>query len=183
MSAYLVSSDTIDLLSSVAAYWRESSHSGGLSVRVPLDTAPLTNLEETNGASIGSDAPWSTETMRYTWSYGGATFSDVGAELYAGNVASLAARYLDYETMISYTWTPSGGVILPDSVSVGDVLGALRCYEYQSCEASEWENTFTYALVRAIERKVIGYYSTGWNYARPANSAKVISLYDMAKGH
>lgn len=44
------------------------------------------------------------------------------------------------------------------------VLGALHCFEYQSCELPEWSGSPAWRFVREVEHRVAGYVATGWEY-------------------
>ena len=179
MSAYMVSNDTISLLASIAAYWRDNHSYGGLSVTSEKEPLTISDLIDANNVSF-EDSPYR-DGITYTWTYGGGTFSDICQELYEGNKASLLARYEDRAKGMYYEYDESDFSPITDRIAIGDILGALRCYEYQSCEVSDYNKTFNKALIDAITYKVIGLYSTGWDYERPAHMPKVILLSDLVR--
>ena len=179
MSAYMVSNDTISLLASIAAYWRDGHIYGGLDVTSVSNPLTLSDLIDANNVKF-NDSPYR-DGISYEWNYGGGTFSDLCRELYEGNKASLIARYGDSAAGMYQDYDDSDYSPILDRIAIGDVLGALRCYEYQSCEVRDYSDSFNKALLDAIARKVTGLYSTGWDYERPKNMPKVILLSELVR--
>ena len=177
MSAYMVSNDTISLLASIAAYWRDGHSYGGLTVYT--ESTPLTNSDLLDANNVIYDS--NRFGTSYEWHYGGGTFSDLCRELYEGNKASLIARYGDSAAGMYQDYDKSDFSPILDRIAIGDVLGALRCYEYQACEVRDYSDSFNKALLDAITRKVIGLYSTGWDYERPKTMPKVILLSELVR--
>jgi hypothetical protein len=60
----------------------------------------------------------------------------VGTMLWAENRASVNHRYDEAEEVQWYTFTPHKGPFDPVQV-----LKSVRCYDYQSCEHPEWEQS------------------------------------------
>ena len=156
MSAHMVSEDTLDLLASVAGWGREPLYiyAGG-DVLPPRSDLPA-NMGEGNY-------------------YGEKEGALIKEELRRENQASLWARYPDDGTNAG-----EGARFRPiwaDQVSVGQALGALRCYEYQACESKEWEKSYAYALCQAIRRALCARISKDcWEYIRPANIGERVRI-------
>lgn len=87
------------------------------------------------------------------------TVDGVGAILASANVASVNYRYAEDALEPVYTHHP----VVADVVGV---LKALDCYEYQSCEAPEWDYSEAYAICAALRREAIaqlpGYAEAEW---------------------
>jgi hypothetical protein len=72
------------------------------------------------------------------------------------NLASVNYRYKEFSTEATRPYSGAditpylGGVVIP----WGHVLGALRCFEYQSCEHPEWSESLAKAIVDKIRHKV-----------------------------
>ena len=69
----------------------------------------------------------------------------LGRMLLRENIASVAYRYPD-DTFDE----------LPGSFSVVEVLKAIDCYEYQSCEHPQWKHSEAHAFCAALRRRLIG---------------------------
>jgi len=179
MSAYLVHEDTIALLASIGAYWRTGPHVGGLYVYAT--EYPIALTEDTPAFDIFNHDD---EEQMYRFHYGAQSFEDLKRELYAGNVVSLQTRYPDdWADLVHYEARQfkEARPVYKDEVTFGEVLGALRCYEYQSCETNGYETSFTKSLVNALTKKVIDIYSNGWEFKRNPDAPIRISLSDLAK--
>ncbi len=171
MSAYQVNRDTIDLMVSVLVEW------GGVGGRSPYvyTYSNLPNdeqlLEETEGRG-------GYNVTRATYD----TADALGRELIDANVKSLTARYSDGIEMCGYF---SEGYIwrrvTPDEASVTRAMGAVKCYRYQACEFNGWNNSFAYELSARVMDKLVDMISEGWDYERPANAPRVISLMDIVR--
>lgn len=80
----------------------------------------------------------------------------VGSILKTANYESVNYRYQEQTPCEPYKYNGNGiapylgGVVIP----WGQVLQSVRCYEYQSCEHPEWEQSLAKAICRAITHKV-----------------------------
>lgn len=168
MSAYQVSRDTIDLMVSVLVDWGNRS---------------LGHTIYTYG--IGPSDPELLELTEYGSGYcmtrGSMTEADaLGRELIDANVRSLASRYSDGVELCNYfaetyTWQR----VDSDLVSVPRALGAVNCYRYQACEHDTWRGSFADELSQRVTDKLVNLIADGWDYERPANAPKRISIMDM----
>lgn len=166
MSAYLVNDDTLDLLASVATNWAESAHDSGLPLYLSHSVAKPLTLDLIERVELGVE-DWRvniTNTM-------GAM---IKRELLIANLASLETRYPSTEP--GDGWQESERApfrqIVRGEVRDGEALGALRCYEYQSCEVENWADSFAYHLSLALRRKIAGFIAgDAWEYRRPNREA------------
>lgn len=82
----------------------------------------------------------------------------LGSILKTANYESVNYRYK--ETTPCEPYHHRGADIAPflggKVISWGQVLQAVRCYEYQSCEAPTWGDSLAKAICSAITRKVCG---------------------------
>ena len=95
------------------------------------------------------------------------TAGRVGAMLVAENRRSVDHRYDETETEDPYVFTELPG--RPDPVIV---LKAIACYEYQSCEHPEWEESEAHDFCEALRDRMIsslpGYDDApGWEIQDP----------------
>jgi hypothetical protein len=173
MRAYQVNRDTIDLMVSALIEWGSP---GGRSPylytwgALPTDIELLESTEEREGYNI----------TRATYTEADA----LGRELIDANVKSLASRYSDGVEMCSYfaegyTWQR----VTMDDASVTRAMGAVKCYRYQACEHEAWRGSFADELSKAILDRLVDMVSEGWDYERPANAPKVISIMDMVRNN
>ena len=99
------------------------------------------------------------------------TANQVGAMLAAENRRSVDHRYNETEMEDFYTFTRYPGSC--DSVTPGtpgldpvQVLKAIACYEYQSCEHPEWETSEAHEFCQAVRHATIdrlpGYEAAAW---------------------
>lgn len=76
--------------------------------------------------------------------------------LHEANLDSVNYRYKEFSTEATRPYSGAditpylGGPVIP----WGHVLGALRCFEYQSCEHPEWSESLAKAIVDKIRFKV-----------------------------
>ena len=163
MSAFMVCEDTLDLLASVSGWGRD-----GLWVFIKEDTLPPRGEVpfERGGIYLGEDKS-----------------SLIKEELRLENMASLWARYPNDADLFWKDRSSEGfNQIYPHQVTMGQVLGALSCYEYQACESKDWENSFAYALCVGIRKNICQKISgQNWEYVRPQDQVQLISLMDMMK--
>jgi hypothetical protein len=104
------------------------------------------------------------------------TASEVGACLLQENIASVRYRYPDctYDDLpgpiptpaaINYQYRP-----LPVQLDPVQVLKAIRCYEYQSCEHPGWQESeakrFCELLIDYAVRNLPGYDNAAWEVTR-----------------
>lgn len=166
MSAYIVSKVHIDAL--LTAALGNGAH----------DDALYWYTEEGGGRRVTHD-----------------TVDDVGAMLVSENVASIRARYPDVPEDLTDAPGPIDNAFAVDAVkgqyrfertrefSTGELLAAISCYEYQSCEHDGWEGsdaqTFCRYLRESLCRKVPGYEGT-WEITERGNPP--VSLFEMARG-
>jgi hypothetical protein len=171
VSAYQVNRDTIDLMVSVLIEWGGiggRSHGVYTYGRLPDDEELLENTEGRGG---------------YHYTRTDHTTADaLGRELIDANVRSLAARYSDGVEMCGYY---SEGYIwrrvTSDEASIARAMGAVKCYQYQACEFDGWRNSFAHELSARVMDKLVDMTSDGWDYERPANAPRVISLMDIVR--
>ena len=106
---------------------------------------------------VGSDARLGVfhQGEWHYWSRQGGA-DDLGAVLKLANYASVNHRYQESTPCGSYQWDGRGitEYLGGDVIPWGQVLMALDCYEYQTCEVPQWDETLAYAVCRAIRRKV-----------------------------
>jgi hypothetical protein len=79
--------------------------------------------------------------------------NELGHILLAENVRSVNHRYEEQDPNPDYiyTWLPT------DEINAVLILKACNCYEYQTCETSDWEQTEAHAIVEAIVHKAISH--------------------------
>lgn len=149
MSAYVVDRDHIRYLVSAATQMRRGIDSGELRWRNgkgPVRILPHGDAERA---------------------------ADVGQVLWDENVASVEYRYPKSGGDLPGPVLPEGHgyVYGPHRAWAGDiepvqVLKAIHCLEYQSCEHPGWEKSEAHAFLRALEaaamRAVPGYSATEW---------------------
>ncbi len=163
MSAYLVNDDTLDLLTS-ALLWSNNP----LAVRVQHPAGPDT-LPPRGDLAGSAGQPW----VYYTHE----DVQQVRDELKLENLASVRARYpnADFETL--NTGATRFRPIYQDQATPAEMLGALRCYEYQACETDEWELSHAYALCKAIKNRIVSQLSDGlWEYERSKSYAERVRI-------
>lgn len=123
------------------------------------------------------------------------TVDEVGAMLVRENVASIRGRYPDIPEDLSDAPGPLDNAFAVEAVkgeyhfartqdfSTGQMLAAISCYEYQTCEHDEWDGSEAQAFCKYLReslcRKVPGYEGT-WELEERGNPP--ISLFEMAKG-
>lgn len=176
MSAYQVSRDTIDLMVSVLIEW------GGPAGRSPY--------VYTYGELPNDDQLRQETEQRGGYNVTRATHTEadaLGRELIDANIASLMARYDDPDNVPgvemcdyfaeAYTWRR----VTSDEVTVPRAMGAVRCYRYQACEHDTWRGSFADELSSRVMDKLVNMISDGWDYERPANAPRVISLMDIIR--
>lgn len=80
------------------------------------------------------------------------TASETGAILWAENRASVNYRYDENKAANPYEYSRYPGRIDPVQV-----LKAISCLEYQSCEHPEWEASEAKSFCEALRRRTIGF--------------------------
>jgi hypothetical protein len=95
-----------------------------------------------------------------------ANLDEVGQMLVDANNASVNHRYGESLEPYEYRYTRP----LHTSWSVVEVLKALQCYEYQSCEPKNWQGTEAYAFCRQLQDMLVqalpGYDRGPWGITR-----------------
>jgi hypothetical protein len=168
MSAFMVNSDTLDLLASVATLYDTQ-----FTTYVYLDD---NQAGPTQGLKLITDV----YGRRYVEIRSGDE-DNIVRELWHANRVSLEARYEDptgliHDDLIKDTWRPIYDV-LP-----AKILGAIACYEYQACESDTWRYSFAWAYCQTIRRKVCAIISDGfWEFNLPDNYVRPISLMSMIR--
>lgn len=167
MSAYQVTRDTIDLIVSILTSWDTSSPYVYTYGEPPRDQELLSETEIRDGYNM----------TRATYE----TVDALGRELIDANVRSLAARYSDGVEMCTYyaeSYT-FDRVWRDEDATVFQAMGAIKCYQYQSCESSDWRGSFAEQLTNAAMSRLVSMVSEGWDYERPARVVKRVSLMDL----
>lgn len=94
----------------------------------------------------------------------------VGQMLLDVNAASVNYRYSENNAFIYGYQRPRD-----THWSVPELLKAIHCYEYQTCERSDWEQSEAYAFCKALERRLInklpGYDDGPWEITASSVSA------------
>ena len=91
---------------------------------------------------------------RLQWSYRhdlrDLTRSELGRMLLDENVRSVNYRYREAENPSVYLYRPTNRIF-----KASQVLMAIRGYEYQACEATEWQESEAFAFCEALRKSVI----------------------------
>ena len=171
MSAFLVNDDTLDLLASFIAQWSQDSHISGIDLYLKEGVLP----PRTEGIEVETD-----QHGHRRVSIANTQGRAIKAELLAENIASLWGRYpagrpnLDDASDLVNERAPFRSVSRDDA-DYAEVAGALYCYEYQSCETDDWENSFAYALCQGARRKLTSILGDGnWEYDRNARRQEAL---------
>lgn len=135
----------------------------------PLEWKRVRPTQEQRARSHERGEPWGLEafpTMQAdTASLTPYTADTVGIMLMAQNRRSVDYRYAETDIEDFYTHAPS------TQRSVVELLCAIDCYEYQSCETPDWEDTeafhFCDALRRALIREFPGWHEAPWGITAP----------------
>ena len=161
MSAYIVDTDTLDLL--VTAAIDGPPHRRGL--RVVHGGRKV--------RTFGAD-PLNTRQDADT----------LGQLLHNANVASVNYRYAGGDGPGTYTFrrvSGIGGV----GVTYWDVITSADCLAYQSCEMPGWGDTFSAAVIRAIRDKAVDLLTpegAAWGWTRQLGAERVAAVADKVKG-
>lgn len=158
MSAFEVCTTHIDALLTAGLQWATTNRSP-----IRWLARELTQADQEDAYERG--APWGPEAIRL---YGELqreltveTAGHVGAMLLAENRASVNHRYDEAEWEEPYQFHR-----LPGTADPVIVLSALSCYEYQSCEHPEWQDSearrFCDSLRASAIRELPGYDSAPW---------------------
>lgn len=154
MSAYLVDTDTIDLL-----------------VTAALDGPP--HVRELRVYHGGAWHHFGADVLRQ-----GADAQALGQLLTDANVASVNARYRETDPPAPYRFrrvSGIGGV----GVTYWDVITSADCFAYQSCELDGWPDSFAAAVVRAIREKAIDLLipeGAAWGWTRAKGAERVAAV-------
>src|SRR5581483_9476890 len=158
MSAWLVSKRHVDVLVSAALQFPQHGSKLRFRIRdVPTKPSDYAKGEPWGPTAIKTFNERMTEVTR-------TNASDVGQMLWTENHKSLRHRYTDADESWpaeQYDFAEIHGRLDPVVV-----LKAIDCYEYQSCEHPEWEESAAYSLCDALRRVAIarlpGYESAPW---------------------
>ena len=86
---------------------------------------------------------------------------EIGQILLNENFRSVNCRYDEDYPPDTYAYCPIR------AYSAAEILKACACYEYQSCETDDWEETEAYAIAQALEGRAIcmipGYEGAEWS--------------------
>lgn len=167
MSCYQVNKDTLDLLASASQWTDRQIYSRFAPETERLNTLvdkyeDGENVLRTHGTEIG-------------------TIQAIGEELLRANVKSVLARYNDGAEMIGYdTYTAEPILRWQNIATIEDVLGAISCYEYQSCESEDWRNSWASEYCNALRKNLCALLSEDkWEYERPTDSAKLVRIIQL----
>lgn len=157
MSAWIVSKRHIDYM--LTAGLARDVH-GQMSWCVPAE-APAEAYQR--GSPWGPEAIPHYTSIRRELNY--ETAGRVGVMLWAENYKSVGHRYDEGDTETEmYEYTPYPGPIKPVQI-----LKAISCYEYQSCEHPKWEQSeahkFCESLRHLMISKLPGYDNAKWGIA------------------
>lgn len=75
----------------------------------------------------------------------------VATKLYSQNVRSVNERYNE-ETVETYQFTYDTRA---KNRPVGNIIGALDCLEYQSCETDDWEQTDAHQIICDMRKNLL----------------------------
>lgn len=169
MSAYMVSDAHLNLLAS-SVMWSVSQR--GLQVSVPSEV-DLTGLPKSIQQTKYSDLTIVSLTSN------DAQFAK--QVLHDANVYSLVCRYDDNPN--DFVMKKFQFVYFNDDVTFYKTFfGAVKCFEYQACESRDWEKTFAYFLVRAMQEKLLSEFTNGyWDYNPAPPSTSPIPIEVIAK--
>lgn len=77
--------------------------------------------------------------------------AEVAKVLQAQNVASVNERYgEDEKSTYTFEYIPEA-----HKRPMGNIIGALDCYEYQASEASDWENTLAFDIINRLRKHLL----------------------------
>lgn len=135
----------------------------------PLSWKIRSMTEEERERAYQPGAPWGPEAQeivsRILRELTPATAEAVGAMLLAENRRSVDHRYDEDELEDVYTHAPSS------EREPVEILKAIACYEYQSCESPRWDESEAYnfcqALRRDVVRRLYGYDEAEWEIDEP----------------
>lgn len=89
--------------------------------------------------------------------------SEIGQKLLDENVRSVNYRYHEKDTPESYTFKHVKHVVPLPAVNI---LKAIDCLDYQSCETPDWRESEAFAILRVIKdvaiRNLPGYDAAPW---------------------
>lgn len=97
----------------------------------------------------------------------------IAKELAMENIRSVQARYdsndgADGEEITEAVRIAKAMCIRPPKLSAIQIIKMCHCYEYQSCETDDWQDTLACRQIRYIEKQAIrelpGYDAAEWGY-------------------
>lgn len=173
MSAFVVTTDHIDLIVTAATV----AHHGITVYYKPAEGGPedVLRLDRSTMHENGTEA---------------------GRRLYVENIKSVQHRYPNDETINDlpgliekvapedYRFRQVHDITVTTPVAL---LKALDCYTYQSCEHPGWESSWAARYVDHARASMIaclpGYNDANtWDYDRPEDAPRMVSLLDLAAG-
>lgn len=173
MSCYQVNTDTIDLLSSVF-FWGNEQHQQPFFVS---DSKPITGeLQELMDSNREDYALIGSVAKQLT------IMQAIAEELIQTNMDSVLFRYNDDESMISYereNYNQEPIRQYDGLATIPQVLGAIACYEYQSCERPDWATSWAHDYCQYLRKALCSQLATGWEYEKPADAPRWIAITDM----
>lgn len=130
MSAYVVNTDLIDLLVTVAL--EGPPHNRGLRVWWGGQVHQFDEMTDRNAGNL------------------------IGQTLHDANVDSVNYRYNEHPHPAPYRFRRVSHIGGGDNAVIpwGHVFRAIDCLNYQSCEVPTWRDSFAYAILDAIRHKV-----------------------------
>jgi hypothetical protein len=161
MSAFIVSDNHIHALLTAGL---DNPRYGALRWFAPESEEPRGDADTQAGEPWGPTAIESANRRRRELTRD--TADAVGLMLLAQNYASVNYRYDEHEEEPLYRFQELGCTIDPVVV-----FKAIDCYNYQSCESPDWEETEAYAFCQALRSKMIhalpGYDAAPWGIDDP----------------
>lgn len=85
----------------------------------------------------------------------------IGQALLAENYRSVNFRYREN------TEVPEFEPARIEKLDAGIVTGCIACYEYQSCETNDWEDTLVYKDLQILKEKILYSLLRGYNMKVP----------------
>ncbi len=115
-----------------------------------------------------AEATFSSHVLDYT------NADEIGQMLWGANYDSVNSRYSEEDSAPVY----SHPVFKRYDLDAVQILKACDCYEYQSCETSDWDTSLAHAFIESLRRqavtKLAGYSDAEWGppLSREAQKAK-----------
>lgn len=169
MSCYQVNSDTINLLASAILWTDRQVFIEALPNTEEL--AELVQVVELVGGKASVLLPRGSELE---------LVSAISKELIRANLRSVLERYDNDLTMISYRMEEHTPEVIKEwqgIADITDILGALSCYDYQSCETEDYRQSWASGYVSEIRRNLCAKLSEDkWEYEKPEGASKLVRI-------